>query len=71
MEEKTIDLLCNVRELATLVDIRNYITTEKDKISYNGVTEYDYCKIEGRLATLTELESLINEKIKLLTNKSL
>lgn len=61
--EKSIDLLCSVRELSTLVDIRNYVTGEKSKLNYNGTTEYEYCAIKSRFETLKEIEDLLNNKI--------
>lgn len=63
-KSKAIDILLNTRELSTLLDIKNYVTRRKDELDYKGVSEYDYCKQEGRFDTLTEIENLINEKIK-------
>lgn len=64
--EKKLDLLCNIRELSTLMDIRNYVTREKTKLNYNGVNEYDYCAIKSRFETLTEIEDLLNSKIQII-----
>jgi len=66
---KSLDLLCNIREMSTLVDIRNYVTREKMKLNYNGVNEYDYCAIKSRSETLQEIEDLLNEKIKALSKQ--
>ena len=60
---KSLDLLCNIREMSTLVDIRNYVTGEKSKLNYNGTTEYEYCAIKSRFETLKEIEDLLNNKI--------
>lgn len=68
--EKSLDILCNMRELSTLMDIRNYVTGEKIKLDYTGVNEYEYCAIKSRFETLTEIEDLLNNKIlKLKTNE--
>jgi len=60
---KSLDLLCNIREMSTLVNIRNHVTGEKSKLNYNGTTEYEYCAIKSRFETLTEIEDLLNNKI--------
>lgn len=67
--EKSLDILCNIRELSTLVDIRNCITEKKSKLNYGGANEYDYFAIKSRFETLEELENLINDKIKEIKNK--
>lgn len=66
---KSLDLLCNIREMSTLVNIRNHVTGEKSKLNYNGTTEYEYCAIKSRFETLQEIEDLLNEKIKVLSKQ--
>lgn len=67
--DKMVDNLLKLREMSTLVDIRAYVTSKKDELDYKGISEYDYCKLEGRFETLKEIEDLINEKIKNLKNE--
>lgn len=63
-KSKAIDILLNTRELSTLADIKNYVTRQKDELDYKNVSEYQYCSLSSRFDTLTEIENLINEKIK-------
>jgi hypothetical protein len=58
-----IDILLNMRELSTLIDIKNYITIKKDELDYKGIDEYSFCKYEGKLDVLLELENLLLNKI--------
>ena len=61
--EKSWELLCKMRQVATLVDVRNFVATKRGEMEYSNISEYDYCKLQGKLEILNELESLINEKI--------
>lgn len=67
--EKSLDLLCNIRELSTIMDIKNHITREKDKIDYKNIDEFQYCALKSRFETLEELESILNEKVKTLSKQ--
>jgi hypothetical protein len=68
--EKSLDLLCNIRQLSTLVDIRIYVNAEKQKLDYRGTTEYEYCAINSRFETLQEIEDLLNNKIEVLSKQT-
>jgi len=67
-KDQSIDLLCKMREMSTLVDILNNLSNQLDSLNAIGVDEYEYCKIEGKKEAITEMHELINNKIKNLRN---
>lgn len=68
INEKSLDLLCDIKELNTIVKIRNYINNKRDKIEIKG-NEYNYCEQNAKLIVYNDLLEFLNNEIKTLRDK--
>lgn len=72
MNNESIELLCNIRSVTNLVEMR----TEVGKLLSESMvgrkeTECEYCERKSRIDTLQEITDMINKKIELITKQAL
>jgi hypothetical protein len=64
MEQETRILIEKINALILLRDLRTYCVEQRDGLKTKGVSEYDYCTIQGKLETIKDFINKIDQKIK-------
>jgi hypothetical protein len=64
MEQDTRILIEKINALILLRDLRTYCVEQRDNLKTKGVSEYDYCTIQGKLEAINDFISKIDQKIK-------
>ena len=64
-------ILCNIRLLTILVEMRTEVSNMIEKLDCDPKDEYSYLECRAKIDALREVGNLINSKIESVSNKSL
>lgn len=64
-------MLCNIRILTILAEMRTEVSNMIEKLDCNPEDEYTYLECKAKADILKEVGNLINSKIESVSNKSL